>query len=187
MTVKEATDLLRVRPPEPDARGALAIKFRHSTDWAEGSGVWVVTLWPVNGRVSDVTVASANATPGRPSSLPLRTWNGVLIALAVLSAALCVMALHTAVGNRRLAARYGQIALAAAMAATLAWVLASDPGPVRLVGVAVGGALAATSLGVALRGILRRQPRPGGCRNCGYNLTGNISGVCPECGTGVGD
>lgn len=23
------------------------------------------------------------------------------------------------------------------------------------------------------------------CRACGYNLTGNISGTCPECGTGV--
>ena len=23
------------------------------------------------------------------------------------------------------------------------------------------------------------------CRHCGYNLTGNISGVCPECGTSV--
>jgi hypothetical protein len=22
----------------------------------------------------------------------------------------------------------------------------------------------------------------GHCRNCGYNLTGNVSGVCPECG-----
>ena len=24
--------------------------------------------------------------------------------------------------------------------------------------------------------------RPGCCRNCGYNLIGNTSGVCPECG-----
>ncbi len=28
---------------------------------------------------------------------------------------------------------------------------------------------------------LRRKP-PGHCRKCGYNLTGNVSGVCPECG-----
>jgi hypothetical protein len=26
----------------------------------------------------------------------------------------------------------------------------------------------------------------GRCRKCGYNLTGNVSGVCPECGRGVG-
>jgi hypothetical protein len=25
--------------------------------------------------------------------------------------------------------------------------------------------------------------RPGLCRECGYNLTGNVSGRCPECGT----
>jgi hypothetical protein len=34
---------------------------------------------------------------------------------------------------------------------------------------------------------LRRQLRllGGGCRACGYNLTGNVSGVCPECGTPI--
>jgi hypothetical protein len=26
---------------------------------------------------------------------------------------------------------------------------------------------------------------PGHCRKCGYNLTGNTSGRCPECGTSV--
>jgi hypothetical protein len=25
----------------------------------------------------------------------------------------------------------------------------------------------------------------GHCRKCGYNLTGNVSGICPECGTAV--
>lgn len=23
------------------------------------------------------------------------------------------------------------------------------------------------------------------CTNCGYNLTGNVSGICPECGTPI--
>ncbi len=27
--------------------------------------------------------------------------------------------------------------------------------------------------------------RPGHCNHCGYNLTGNVSGVCPECGTAL--
>ena len=30
----------------------------------------------------------------------------------------------------------------------------------------------------------RRYP-PGGCQACGYDLTGNVSGTCPECGTAV--
>jgi hypothetical protein len=28
----------------------------------------------------------------------------------------------------------------------------------------------------------RRRIRPGHCMECGYDLTGNVSGVCPECG-----
>ena len=30
-----------------------------------------------------------------------------------------------------------------------------------------------------------RRPPKGHCQGCGYNLTGNVSGVCPECGEGV--
>ena len=38
-----------------------------------------------------------------------------------------------------------------------------------------------------IRGPLRhwRWQRKGSCLSCGYNLTGNTSGVCPECGTGL--
>lgn len=32
-----------------------------------------------------------------------------------------------------------------------------------------------------------RRPPPGCCRKCGYDLTGNVSGRCPECGVTVGD
>ena len=28
----------------------------------------------------------------------------------------------------------------------------------------------------------RGEPVPGFCTRCGYNLTGNVSGICPECG-----
>ncbi len=31
----------------------------------------------------------------------------------------------------------------------------------------------------------RRRPPPNHCQSCGYNLTGNVSGVCPECGESV--
>jgi hypothetical protein len=32
--------------------------------------------------------------------------------------------------------------------------------------------------------LLRRRPRTN-CLECGYNLTGNVSGMCPECGAEV--
>ena len=31
----------------------------------------------------------------------------------------------------------------------------------------------------------RRQPREGRCRTCHYDLTGNTSGTCPECGSPI--
>ncbi len=31
----------------------------------------------------------------------------------------------------------------------------------------------------------RRRIPPGHCQSCGYNLTGNTSGICPECGTPI--
>jgi hypothetical protein len=31
----------------------------------------------------------------------------------------------------------------------------------------------------------RRRTKPTGCRGCGYDLTGNESGICPECGEAV--
>jgi hypothetical protein len=31
----------------------------------------------------------------------------------------------------------------------------------------------------------KRASRPDHCRTCGYDLTGNVSGICPECGTPV--
>lgn len=30
-----------------------------------------------------------------------------------------------------------------------------------------------------------RRSEPGHCRKCRYNLAGNVSGVCPECGTRI--
>ncbi len=35
---------------------------------------------------------------------------------------------------------------------------------------------------VSLREALRKKIPPGCCQHCGYNLTGNVSGTCPECG-----
>ena len=37
----------------------------------------------------------------------------------------------------------------------------------------------------ALARALGRRKCPGCCHKCGYDLTGNVSGICPECGTPV--
>lgn len=41
---------------------------------------------------------------------------------------------------------------------------------------------AAAVLWIIERICRKRLSKPGCCPSCGYNLTGNISGVCPECG-----
>jgi hypothetical protein len=48
---------------------------------------------------------------------------------------------------------------------------------------AVTGAPFVVSLVTAAR--RRMRDRDGRCRQCGYNLTANTSGVCPECGTAI--
>lgn len=58
---------------------------------------------------------------------------------------------------------------------------------ISLVGL-LGGLVAAWACGLAAvdswyRGQL--VTLPGVCISCGYNLTGNVSGVCPECGTPI--
>ena len=38
---------------------------------------------------------------------------------------------------------------------------------------------------VAVRRLMRRRRRIGMCLSCGYDLTGNVSGTCSECGTRI--
>jgi hypothetical protein len=47
--------------------------------------------------------------------------------------------------------------------------------------------LAFAPVGLGMDKVLdaRRRFSLGYCRACGYNLTGNVSGVCPECGSTV--
>ena len=43
-------------------------------------------------------------------------------------------------------------------------------------------------IGAAATGYFHREARPklpGHCPKCDYDLTGNVSGVCPECGTEI--
>lgn len=74
---------------------------------------------------------------------------------------------------------------AALVLADVVGLLGLPPGGVVL-GLCVIAAIVMSSL--AARGYYRALRRmtpphpPGHCSHCGYNLTGNVSGVCPECG-----
>lgn len=67
------------------------------------------------------------------------------------------------------------------------WVVYTDAGIERL-GLfimlsIVGNAVVGAFIGAAV-GLCQRVPRePGRCVKCGYDLTGNKSGLCPECGS----
>ena len=82
------------------------------------------------------------------------------------------MAFHSFVrkvgGPRNTQAEYGSAGIPHAAVAALAVVLPAIQLPLKL------------------RDIRRRRRRrlSGVCVGCGYDLTGNVSGVCPECGTG---
>ena len=64
-------------------------------------------------------------------------------------------------------------------------------GPWATAAAAVGGYALAFAAVIAWRFVERRQTRrvrrrrQGLCTECGYDLTGNVSGKCPECGTPV--
>lgn len=51
----------------------------------------------------------------------------------------------------------------------------------------LGNLLGAWQVVLAIYLICRSYPwpRPGFCRKCDYDLTGNVSGVCPECGSPI--
>lgn len=60
----------------------------------------------------------------------------------------------------------------------------ADAAAVAAVASAAAGVLSG-AIGGLVAELIKRVPRPGHCPRCGYNLTGNLSGVCPECGTPV--
>jgi hypothetical protein len=60
-----------------------------------------------------------------------------------------------------------------------------DLTPSEVRGVLVVFVLVALILPLVVSLPLRVRRPEGLCRHCGFNLTGNTSGVCPECGTSV--
>jgi len=91
--------------------------------------------------------------------------------------------------GRANAAVRGQYALAASLAGALGWLMMLGSGAVDPThGIELGAyVLIWPALGVGLLtwGLRGRGLPQGLCTRCQYNLTGNVSGVCPECGTPI--
>jgi hypothetical protein len=78
-----------------------------------------------------------------------------------------------------------QLAMASALFATLCWGLEPreeirEAGFRVPYGALAGGVLVLLTLPAIF--MLFRRKQTGKCRHCGYDLTGNLSGICPECG-----
>ena len=67
------------------------------------------------------------------------------------------------------------------------WVASWQPLPgIRVVAVSLWIPLFVFAIPTALLWYrARRRYAPGHCQHCGYDLTGNVSGRCSECGAGV--
>jgi hypothetical protein len=75
-----------------------------------------------------------------------------------------------------------------AINAVLAWTL--SPSAYGSLPLHLGLGMAGYATPLLIFGLLSRwyapvRFLPGHCQKCGYNLTGNVSGVCPECGERV--
>jgi hypothetical protein len=69
------------------------------------------------------------------------------------------------------------------IAVPLVWIIIATPFSL-LLGF-FGSFLALFAALFACQCLFARITPPGHCPNCGYDLTGNVSGVCPECGEKV--
>jgi len=112
-------------------------------------------------------------------------WEYLLLATGMLWLA---AGIHSAEAKRRrITARVVRLlvlsALSFSLAAVGAWIMPTDaPGWIALRVVrSAGYAL----LVCALIYHRTKGPRKGHCIACDYNLTGNVSGRCPECGTPI--
>jgi len=121
-----------------------------------------------------------------PSWLPSEVRAAILLALFNLPT-FALAAIAGFLIGRFLSANSVLYGLAFGIGFTLPWyVILSTPRRAVMILVDVGGVFVAILLSIWLARRLRGKRATGDdplCLTCGYNLRGNVSGTCPECGT----
>jgi hypothetical protein len=138
-----------------------------------------------HGRLLYLTARPPRTYRSTPTPLwyHVQTGRRVAIAVAAIAWAAAAMLLFVAGPWRRAVA---QVCVAAALVAATAWLLDprydwarwGDDRVLKLIAAGMGFSLLMVVLPTR-----RRRVGHARCTKCGYDLTGNESGICPECGT----
>jgi hypothetical protein len=141
------------------------------------AGAWIIPLVGESGsflRISAYVIVAGGVTVGMLGLVldllraPRRLW---LIAWLVSAALLVLSAIGGYPSYQRALSKHGSL-----------WAYILNASNLGL----CAATLIALPAGVARR-LLARRRRPQGCIHCGYDQTGNVSGVCPECGRATPD
>jgi hypothetical protein len=160
-----------------DAPAGVTMEFTfHQDRWIGfGTKTWTVpATTPAIPPSDQLTEAIRRSIAGWWSGLGIWTWTALVLAAVVFRQRLWLVLL--------------ELSLAVAVVTTTAWLVAPNyalswQGIFSNDMLAVGAVMLLLNAGLIMLPVSRRQSDPRLCTRCGYDLTGNLSGTCPECGT----
>jgi len=154
---------------------------------------WKVRLLFTGPRGGETLWDSAIIPPPEPLNRPSQFWWGVeyaRFALFCLGVIAWLAGLALTMTVRGVRVPVASVCLAAALVCMMSAVLSIDwhwEAWREFAAVPAwryfDGAVLMSLIALIVRLIPSRPPAVGVCAHCGYDLTGNVSGVCPECGT----
>ncbi|MBN2563246.1 MAG: hypothetical protein JXQ75_20180 [Phycisphaerae bacterium] len=168
-----------------------AVEYGYGWGWIRRR-MFPVGIPPVGWSIRPLMPAPSEqwrGLPGGPNGLGLHVpfWALLLIPLLVWVSVWQAESLWSPPPHRRLKALMvcGGVAIALALLLAGGIVCHEDRQEVRYLAMGVLCLLTAAIPQVIAWLRDRRRCAPGLCERCGYDLTGNVSGRCPECGTAV--